>query len=229
MQRPDGDAGRQRRKRPRLTEDEQVPGAFEGETMTRRRLMTGTVHATGAIASAAILLPVVGFAAAPAFQRPKTRWQPIGATGDFPDDTYVMKVIEIEPGVGEIGKSTIFVRQRNPKIDVDKADEWNQYIALTSRCAHVGCPVSYKDAAQAFVCPCHGGVYDLLGRRIGGPPPRPLDRFYTRVRDGQVEVGPRYSLNSRLKRFSPRDPGEPLDGIGPYLYPPRLTVPAGPR
>ena len=60
-------------------------------------------------------------------------------------------------------------------------------------------------------------------------PPRPLDRFYTRVRRGQVEVGPRYSVDSNLHRYSPRDPGEPLDGIGKYLYPPRLTPAKAPR
>ena len=50
---------------------------------------------------------------------------------------------------------------------------------------------------------------------------RPLDRFYTRVNGDVVELGPRFSVNSELRRFSPRDPGEPLDGIGQYLYPSR--------
>jgi hypothetical protein len=59
---------------------------------------------------------------------------------------------------------------------------------------------------------------------VGGPPVRPLDRFYTRVRAGQLELGPRYSVNAELDRFSPRDPGEPLDGIGQYLYPSRPSV-----
>jgi hypothetical protein len=77
------------------------------------------------------------------------------------------------------------------------------------------------DASERFICPCHGGVYDLLGRRVGGPPVRPLDRFYTRVSGENVEVGPRFSVNSELRRFSPRLPGEPLDGIGQYLYPSR--------
>jgi len=54
---------------------------------------------------------------------------------------------------------------------------------------------------------------------------RPLDRFYVRVKDGQVQVGPRYSVNSELKRFSPRYPGEDLDGIGQYLYPGRFSTP----
>ena len=53
----------------------------------------------------------------------------------------------------------------------------------------------------------------------GGPPVRPLDRFYTRVNNGFVEIGPRYSVNDELHRFSPRFPGEPIDGIGQYLYP----------
>ena len=71
---------------------------------------------------------------------------------------------------------------------------------------HLGCPVRFVEAAERFICPCHGGVYDFTGKVDGGPPVRPLDRFYTRVRNGQLEVGPRYSVNEELKRFSPRDP-----------------------
>jgi phenylpropionate dioxygenase-like ring-hydroxylating dioxygenase large terminal subunit len=86
--------------------------------------------------------------------------------------------------------------------------------------------VRWVTPAQRFVCPCHGGVYDLQGKVTGGPPPRPLDRFETRVKDGQVQIGPRFSVNSQLKRFSPRDPGEHLDGLWKYLYPKRFTVPS---
>jgi hypothetical protein len=102
-------------------------------------------------------------------------------------------------------------------------------IAISSRCAHVGCPVRFVAAASSFVCPCHGGVYNFRGIRTGGPPPRPLDRFYTLIENGRVLLGPRYSVNSQLQRFSPRDPGEPLDGIGQFLYPKRFsTAPAPP-
>jgi menaquinol-cytochrome c reductase iron-sulfur subunit len=55
---------------------------------------------------------------------------------------------------------------------------------------------------------------------------RPLDRFYTRVRNNVVEVGPRYSVNSEFTRFpSYRDPAQPLDGIGQYVYPGRFSTP----
>ena len=80
-------------------------------------------------------------------------------------------------------------------------------------------------AAERFVCPCHGGVYDFQGKVVGGPPVRPLDRFETRVRGREVQIGPRYSVNSQLENFSPRDPGEPLDGLWQYLYPKRFSTP----
>ena len=218
----------ERRPERRLAAEADLPGAFEGETVSRRRFMTSTAHTAGAIAASAILLPALGFAVAPAFHRAAATWQPLGRPEDFTDDTYVTRTIRIADDIGDTGKSTVFVRRRNPRIDTEPADEFNRYIALTSRCAHVGCPVSFKEAARSFVCPCHGGVYDLRGRRIGGPPPRPLDRFYTRVRGDMVEIGPRYSVDSELRRYSPRDPGEPLDGIGKYLYPPRFTTPRAP-
>jgi menaquinol-cytochrome c reductase iron-sulfur subunit len=97
-------------------------------------------------------------------------------------------------------------------------------VAISNRCMHLGCPVRYIPAAQRFVCPCHGGVYDFRGARTGGPPVRPLDHFYTRIVGNVVQLGPRYSVNSELRRFSPRDPAEPLDGIGQYLYPSRPTI-----
>jgi len=96
-------------------------------------------------------------------------------------------------------------------------------IALSSRCMHLGCPVRWTAAAERFICPCHGGVYGFDGMVDGGPPVRPLDRFYTEIRGADVYVGPRFSVNSELERFSPRFPGEELDGIGQYLYPSRPT------
>jgi len=71
-------------------------------------------------------------------------------------------------------------------------------------------------------------VYDFVGKRIGGPPPRPLDRFQTRVTDGKVELGPRYSVTSSLKAVRVRDPGEFTGGIWEYLYPPRPSTPSAP-
>ncbi len=206
----------------KYTLDRGIPGAFEGETVTRRRFMTVSSQATGIVAAGAFVLPALGFAIGPIFKSQPHRWETVGTIDDFSDTNYVPEVITLQPGIGEAGKSTVYIRRFNAAIDVDPYDKGTPYIAISSRCAHLGCPVRWVDAAERFICPCHGGVYDLLGRRVGGPPVRPLDRFYTRVVDGfYVQVGPRFSVNSELRRFSPRDPGEPLDGIGQYLYPSR--------
>jgi Rieske Fe-S protein len=212
------------RHKSKYTADRMIPGAFDGETVTRRRFMTGTAHTAGAIAAGSFALPALGFALGPIFKSAPHNWETVGTTNSFPNDNYVPVVMTITPGIGEAGKTTVYMRKRNPAIDVDKADQYNQFIAISTRCAHLGCPVRWVDAAERFICPCHGGVYDLLGRRVGGPPVRPLDRFYTRVEGEQVQVGPRYSVNSELDRFSPRDPGEPIDGIGQYLYPSRPSA-----
>lgn len=208
----------------KYTAERNIPGAFDGETVTRRRFMTGTAHTAGGLAAAAFTLPALGFALGPVFQTHRPSWQDIGPIADFPNDNYIPTDITTDPGVGEVGKSTAYVRQRNPDIDTEKPDQYNQYIAISSRCMHLGCPVRYVPASERFICPCHGGVYDFRGKRAGGPPVRPLDRFYTRVRNGRLQLGPRFSVNSELRRFSPRDPGEPLDGIGQYLYPSRPTA-----
>jgi menaquinol-cytochrome c reductase iron-sulfur subunit len=205
----------------RYTTDRLIPGAFEGETVTRRRFMTVGSQAAGGVAAAAFLLPALGFAIGPIFKEAPHTWESVGSTDLFNPDNYVPVVVTLTPGIGEAGKTTVYVRQFNATIDTDKADRDSRYIAISSRCAHLGCPVRWVEAAERFICPCHGGVYDLLGRRVGGPPVRPLDRFYTRVVGGLVQIGPRYSVNSELERFSPRDPGEPIDGVGQYMYPSR--------
>jgi Rieske Fe-S protein len=212
----------------KLTTDRQIPGAFEGETITRRRFMTATAHSAGALAAAAFTLPALGFAVGPLFDRPRATWQNVGALSRFTDSDYVPVVITIAQGIGEAGDSLAYVRRHNPSIDGPVKDRYDEVIAISSRCVHVGCPVRYVAAAQSFVCPCHGGVYDFRGRRVGGPPPRPLDRFYTLVRDGQVLIGSRFSVNDELRRFAPRDPGEPLGGIGQFLYPARFSTPSAP-
>jgi quinol---cytochrome c reductase iron-sulfur subunit, bacillus type len=208
----------------KYTADRQIPGAFEGETVTRRRFMTVTTNVAGAVAVSAIALPALGFALGPVFEKHEQPWNDVGPVDQFREDTYIPKVVTLTPTIGQAGKSIAYVRKRSSLDTKGPNDQYSQYIALSSRCMHLGCPVRFVEAAGRFICPCHGGVYDFQGQVDGGPPVRPLDRFYTRVRNNRLEVGPRYSVNSELQRFSPRDPGEALDGIGQYLYPSRPTI-----
>ena len=81
----------------------------------------------------------------------------------FPDDNYIPVVITIAPGIGEAGKSDR-LRPQAQRRDRHRRrhDQYTRWVAITSRCAHLGCPVRWVPAAERFICPCHGGVYDLL-------------------------------------------------------------------
>jgi len=61
-------------------------------------------------------------------------------------------------------------------------------VVFSPVCTHLGCKVSWFEGKKRFVCPCHGGQYDLEGRVVAGPPPAPLNRLPVRIVDDQVQV-----------------------------------------
>jgi menaquinol-cytochrome c reductase iron-sulfur subunit len=231
------DDGNEKQGAPKRLQKPEPPGHFEGESMTRRNVFAVGGQALGGAAAAAVLLPTVGFALAPLFEEQGDEWQGVGPVSEFDKEGYASVVLTIVPGIGESGKTTAYVRRGNSDFEEDE----NDFIAISTRCAHLGCPVRFVEAAGNFICPCHGGVYDFEGKVIGGPPVRPLDRFQTRVKDPDgnevtgtprptdtVEVGPRFSVTSQLEPVRTRDPGEFVGGVWEYIYPPRPSTPPAP-
>jgi Rieske Fe-S protein len=69
-------------------------------------------------------------------------------------------------------KSSGFTEQERKEIE-------NSLNVLSNSCAHLGCPVRWvivEDHGE-FLCPCHGGIYDINGGYVGGPPPRGMYRY----------------------------------------------------
>jgi Rieske Fe-S protein len=68
----------------------------------------------------------------------------------------------------------------------------NSLNVLSNSCAHLGCPVRWLEIEGhgEFLCPCHGGIYDINGGYVGGPPPRGMYRYtQTKVEeDGTLYV-----------------------------------------
>ena len=60
--------------------------------------------------------------------------------------------------------------------------------AFSAVCTHLGCTVQYRPDMQKIWCACHNGVYDLNGKNIAGPPPRPLPRYKVNIQGKQVIV-----------------------------------------
>ena len=116
--------------------------------MNRRTAFTIAVQAIGGIAGAAIVLPAIGFAAAPLFEQEDEPWQAVGPLSDFTPDTYRPVVITAVEGIGETGKTTAYVRQGDPTITANLTkyppETSNEYIAISTRCAHLGCPVRLR-------------------------------------------------------------------------------------
>lgn len=205
----------------KFTADRGWPGAFEGETVSRRGFMTGVALGAGGVASAMFGLPALGFALGPIFEKTEHRaLLDVGPEADFNPETYAPVVITTTAGIGEAGKTLLYIR-KNAK--PTKRQPW-PYVAISTRCTHLGCPARYTEAARSFLCPCHGGTYDIEGRVTAGPPVRPLDRFETFVKNGRVFVGERFSVNSQMERVKTRDPGAHVDGLWKILYPPRPTT-----
>ena len=220
---------RHRRSGADSAEERHIPGAFEGETLTRRRFMTAGAGTAGAIAAASFTLPALGFALGPVFDRPASSWQDIGPLARFSESDYVPVAITIEPGIGEADRSTAYVRRHSLAVDGPLKDRYDRVIAISSRCAHVGCPVRYAASARSFICPCHGGVYDFRGppgRRPAAASTRPLLHAGAgRTRASgialQCQLGAETLLASRPWRAAGGNRAVPLSG--PILHVPRAT------
>jgi len=63
-----------------------------------------------------------------------------------------------------------------------------EYRAFSATCTHLDCTVQYREDEKLIWCACHNGRYDLTGKNISGPPPRPLEAFEVHVRGEEIVV-----------------------------------------
>lgn len=64
-----------------------------------------------------------------------------------------------------------------------------ELFALSSTCTHLGCLINWYRPENRFLCPCHGGQYDISGNVIEGPPPAPLKRLPLKIKHQKVHIG----------------------------------------
>src|SRR4051812_15098205 len=109
---------RPKKKKSPYTAERGIPGAYDGETVTRRALFTGGALAAGGVATAAFTLPALGFALGPLFEQQNPRaWLDVGPEADFNPQTYVPKVMTISTDSGEAGQTPRHLRQDQPPPD----------------------------------------------------------------------------------------------------------------
>ena len=82
--------------------------------------------------------------------------------------------------------SKVFKFGSKPALLVRTAE--GEYRAFTAVCTHLNCTVQYRDDLHRIWCACHNGIYDLEGRNVSGPPPRPLEVFEVHVQGEDIVV-----------------------------------------
>lgn len=95
------------------------------------------------------------------------------------DEVVAAKVGDLKPN-----GSKIFRLGTRPALLLMTAE--GEYRALSAVCTHLSCTVQYRNDLHQIWCACHNGLYDLNGRNISGPPPRPLEAFQVHVRGDEI-------------------------------------------
>jgi Rieske Fe-S protein len=107
--------------------------------------------------------------------------------------------------IGEPERPAILDEKREGFTESERKEIMAQLNVLSNSCAHLGCPVRWFPDQQLYLCPCHGGLYDINGGWVGGPPPRGMYRYTdAEVReDGKLYVKHKYDIEPGLDAQEP--------------------------
>jgi cytochrome b6-f complex iron-sulfur subunit len=137
---------------------------------SRRHVLDWFLGSSVAAFLASVLYPVGRYLAPPSLP------ESAGTSVTLP-----LKPEEVKPNTGQI-----FKFGNRPAILVrTPAGELRAFSAV---CTHLNCTVQYRPDLSHIWCACHNGHFDLAGRNIAGPPPRPLDSLAVHARGSQIVV-----------------------------------------
>lgn len=101
------------------------------------------------------------------------------------NNTYQRKVIEAgQVNDFEPGSVTAFVRGRFYLVRLPSGG----FLAVSSQCTHLGCSIPWDNNQKRFICPCHASHFDITGKVLSSPAPRPLDLFLIQITNNNIFV-----------------------------------------
>lgn len=163
------------------------------DAVSRRRFLVRLTALGSALIGGMVSVPALGFLLSPLFSRQRESWSTVGVIDRVPHD--VPTAFEVDVPVGEgyitepVRRIVYVVRHRDGRLRV-----------LANTCSHMQCNVHWDVNLTQFLCPCHGGLYDIDGTNVGGPPPSPLPQWVHRTTvqpDGStlLQIENRYESN----------------------------------
>lgn len=137
---------------------------------TRRKFLNWLLGSGAGALMASIVYPVVTYLVPPATEEAETR-----------SVTLPVRPDEVAPDSGQI-----FKFGSDPGILIRTPD--GELRAFSAICTHLSCIVQYRGDFDHIWCACHNGHYDLHGKNIKGPPPRPLEEYDVTVAGEEIIV-----------------------------------------
>jgi menaquinol-cytochrome c reductase iron-sulfur subunit len=152
------------------------------EVTSRRNFYVGAIYGMMGAISGALGIPALIYLLFPPKAKKEAEWIEVG-------------------DVSRIGiNSPVEMSFRRNRVDgwkviSEKSTAWvvktadGKITAFGPQCTHLGCAYHWEEAKSEFLCPCHTSLFAIDGKVIGGPAPRPLDRYETKVEGKKLLVG----------------------------------------
>jgi len=147
----------------------------------RRDFMKAAIASIGGVIGAAIGLPAVAYIVGPALKKEADTWIRLGSVSKIELDNPTLFKTTIETQTGWINAEEEFSAYV-------LTENGQDFTVMSNVCTHLGCRVRWIAEKEGFFCPCHNAVFAKDGTVLDGPPPRPLDRFESKVEDGVLYV-----------------------------------------
>lgn len=144
--------------------------AYAMDDPSRRRFVNWFLGTSAGAFLLAVLYPVSRYLV------PPTSGESAAGTVTLP-----IKPEDVKPNTGQI-----FKFGSRPGILVRTAA--GELRAFSAVCTHLNCTVQYRPDFGQIWCACHNGHFDLNGKNVEGPPPRPLEAFAVNARGNQIVV-----------------------------------------
>jgi menaquinol-cytochrome c reductase iron-sulfur subunit len=156
-------------------------GGKDGLEATRRVFIKGFTGILVALCSVIVGVPLVGSLVGPVFRKISPSWMMLGGIDALPlgQPAHLTSVdVQTDAYIRESVTRHIWaIRQSGTEVTV-----------YSPICPHLGCHFDWNPSTKRFECPCHGSVYSLDGKVLGGPAPRPLDTLPTKLENGKLYV-----------------------------------------
>lgn len=153
------------------------------EEISRRRFLSYFTGLLAGIMTLMLGIPLVGYVIAPLLKKVPESWVKLGPVADLIPNEPVRFTYSYQRVDGWFERTV-----HNNAYGIRLDGPSGEILVLSNICTHLGCGVRWDDSRKAFLCPCHNAVFDIEGKVVSGPPPRPLNRLNYQVRGGEILV-----------------------------------------